>query len=255
MSIIDLSHVSLTRQGKTILSDISFTLEAGDRLAVVGPNGAGKSFLLRLLSADLIPSSGRITLLGKTFGETNLWELRRRIGFVSTRLAFYYEGNVTVREVVASGFAATFALAEPLTVHQAAAVQTSLEFFQLPALAERCFETLSDGEKRKTLLARAIVEQPELLIFDEPCQGLDIPSRERFLADVERLAKTTPIVYVTHHVEELPMCINKVLFLRQGTMTALGAPRSLLTSEELSALFEYPLAVQSHDGRYYIQHA
>lgn len=254
MSIIDLNNVSLTRQGKTILSDVSFTLEAGDRLAIIGPNGAGKSFLLRLLSADLIPSSGHISLLGKTFGETNLWELRRRIGFVSTRLAFYYEGNITVREVVASGFAATLALSEPLTVHQAAAVQTSLEFFQLQTLAEQTFETLSDGEKRKTLLARAIVEQPELLIFDEPCQGLDIPTRERFLAEVERLATTTPIVYVTHHVEELPTCITKVLFLRQGSVIALAAPEALLTSEELSALFNYPLAVQSRGGRYYIQH-
>lgn len=254
-SIVDVTDLGVVRQGKQILANLNIQMSENQHLAVIGPNGAGKSFLLRVLSADMIPSSGTVTILGKTFGQTNLWELRKRIGFVSTRLAFWYEGNTSVLDVVCSGFYGTFGLPEEATSQQKDAAWEMLEFFGMQDFADHTFETLSDGERRKVLLCRAMVTEPELLIFDEPCQGLDIPSREVFLGDVEKLAQKIPIIYVSHHLEELPQCISDVVFLKHGTVYAKGTKQEMLTTEHMSAVFDYNIAVIEKGHRYYVQHA
>lgn len=252
--IFDLQNVGITRQGYTILNGVDLQMHADQHLAIIGPNGAGKSFLLQVLSADLVPSSGTVTLLGKTFGKVSLWELRQKIGFVSSRMAFWVEGNTRVLDVVCSGFQGTYGLPEPATEEQRAAALELLEFFEISTLQTHSFETLSDGERRKVLLSRALVRQPELLILDEPCQGLDIPTRERFLEDLDRLAQRIPMVYVTHHLEELPTCITDVIYLKHGSIFNQGPKETLLTSKCLSAAFDYPLHVLKKGERWYVQH-
>lgn len=252
--IISVSQLGITRQGTTILSDINFTMNQSQHIAIIGPNGAGKSFFLRVLSADLIPSSGTVTLLGGTFGKTNLWDLRRRIGFVSSRLAFWYEANSTAADVVYSGFFGTYGVSEEVSDEQKERAHQMLSFFGMGSFTERLFETLSDGERRKILLARAMVTEPDLLIFDEPCQGLDIPSRDIFLEDVDRLAQKTPIIYVSHHPEELPSCISEVLYLKSGKIFKFGPKEEMITTENMSALFDYELEVVKKGDRFYVQH-
>ena len=176
-TIISLKNIVITRQNNQIIKDVSFTLNSQQHLAIIGANGAGKSFLLRVLSADMIPSSGQVIILEQEFGKISLWNLRKQIGFVSSRLAFWYEGKTTVREVIASGLHGTLGLPEEITTEQQKQIEEILELFQIQNLKQRIFETLSDGEKRKVLLTRALILKPKLLVFDEPCQGLDIPTR------------------------------------------------------------------------------
>lgn len=252
--IIFTKSVSLNRQGNKILDDISLSISDDQHLSIIGPNGAGKSFLLQILSADLIPSKGQVKILGKEFGKVSLWDLRKEIGFVSNRMLFWYDSKITCLEIVCSGFYGTYGLPEGYTEEEKQKAQVMLKFFDIEYLENRKFEVLSDGERRKVLLSRAIITDPKLLIFDEPCQGLDIPSREHFLADVDSLAQKTPIIYVTHHLEELPSCITDVLLLKNGKIFEQGQKDIILTSEKISTLFDYQLEVIKKDGRFYLQH-
>ena len=251
--MISLQNVGVRRNSKTILQNINIEIQAKNHLAVIGPNGAGKSFLLRIMSADIIPSSGDVTILGKTFGKTNLWELRKKIGFVSSQLIFWYGGSTTVMEVVGSGFNGTLGLPNDLNTREKEQVFKILRSFKMESFIDRVFKTLSDGEKRKVLLARALVWSPEIVIFDEPCMGLDIPTREFFLQDIEALSKNILVIYVTHHLEELPTCIKQVLYLKNGTVWNSGPKEKMLTSQFISEVFAYDLKVIAKQGKYYLQ--
>jgi iron complex transport system ATP-binding protein len=252
--LIQLKDIHLRRQGNEILRGIDLTMTDQQHLAIIGPNGAGKSFLLQILSADLIPSSGTTTILGKTFGQTNLWALRQSIGFISNRMLSWMQPKISVFEVVASGWFGTYGLADELSADQKQAVDQQLNEFELIELKDRSFASLSDGERRKALFARAMVKQPQFLILDEPCQGLDIPSREHLIKDIDALANTLPLVYVTHHLEELPLCITHVMLLKAGQVFAYGTPTEILTSERLSDLFDYDLSVEYTAGRWRVNH-
>jgi iron complex transport system ATP-binding protein len=253
--IIKLTNVCIQRQGKDILKGITLDLKADQHLAIIGPNGAGKSFLLRTLAADLIPSSGTTTILGKTFGKCSLWDLRKQIGYVSSSISHWYEKEASILDVVVSGFQGSYGLPTAPTQEHIDAAQKILKTFELEVRSFQKFSTLSDGQRRKTLLARALVIQPKLLIFDEPCQGLDIPTREQLLTDINELAKNTPIVYVTHHLEELPSCITHMMLLKAGKSLMYGEKDDLINSKNISELFDYPLEVRQKDHRYYTCHA
>ena len=253
-SIIITKKLKIVRQGNEILKGIDLNMTADQHLAIIGSNGAGKTFLLRILSADIIPSSGEVEIFGKKFGKISLWDLRKMIGFVSTRLAYWYGDKSTVTEVIGSGFHGTLGLPEELTDDQKDKISDLLNFFHLVGFEDRIFDTLSDGEKRRVLLSRALVLEPKLLIFDEPCQGLDIPTREIFLEDVNRLATTIPIIYVTHHLEELPSCISDVIFLKKGKVYAQGPKAKMLNSENMTVVFDYDLEVEKKGDRYYVRH-
>jgi len=252
--IISAKNIKIVRQGTKILKGIDIEMLSNQHLGIIGHNGAGKSFLLQILSADIIPSSGEVTILDQTFGKTNLWNLRKKIGFVSSKLIFWYKDQVKVLDVVASGFHGTFGLPEKITDHQKKRILQVLKFFDIEALQDRFFETLSDGEKRKVLLCRAIVLDPKILIFDEPCQGLDIPTREIFLKDVDKLSKKINIIYVNHHLEELPFCITDIVFLKKGKIFAKGKKDQMLTSKMISDVFDFPLEVVKKNKRFFVQH-
>lgn len=254
MTLLELDRVSVTRGDISVLRDITFSLKKGEHLAVIGPNGAGKSFLLRLLSADLLPSEGTITVLGERFGRANLWNLREKVGFISTRIAENFPPRASVMEVVCSGYFGTYGLATTPTAEQLQYAQACLVRFEAPG-GERAFETLSDGEQRRVLLCRALVVRPLLVVLDEPCQGLDIRSREALLSAVEELARETSLVYVAHHVEELPRAVTHVIALDRGTVVQFGVKEEVMTSSVLSELFRYPMVIGESGGRYYLDYS
>jgi len=254
VTLLELDGVFVTRGDVSILRDISFSLERGQHLAVMGPNGAGKSFLLRLLSADLLPSRGGIAVLGERFGKVNLWRLRERVGFISTRIAENFPPRASVLEVVCSGYFGTYGLATAPTSEQLEYARACLARFEAPG-GERIFETLSDGEQRRVLLCRALVLRPSLVVLDEPCQGLDVRARESLLSAIEVLARETSLVYVAHHVEELPRAITHVMALANGSIFRFGRKEEVMTSSLLSELFQYPVALGESGGRYYLDYS
>lgn len=251
---VELDKIGVIRDGCPILQEISLEVEQGQKVAILGPNGAGKSFLLRILCADMIPSSGVVRIFGKQFGTVSLWDLRKRIGFVSSRLQHSFPKGMTVADVVGSGFAGTYALAQSLTKAEAEKVERGLEKLSLAHLMARDFASLSEGEARKTMLVRSLVHDPGLLVLDEPCSGLDFPSTDNFLEALsqESAAKTT--VYVTHHLFELPRETERVVLLKNGGTFADGRVEDLLVSSTISELYNCPLEVRKRGGsRYYLE--
>lgn len=250
--IINVQDLCIFRDGVTILEDVNFLMNSDQHLAVIGPNGAGKSFLLAVLSADMIPSRGKVTILGKTFGKCSLWDIRKQVGFLSSRMMHWIDGKSSVWQVIGSAFFGAYGVKDPLSQYQEQAITRSLEFFGMLEFWTRVFQTLSDGEKRKVLLCRALVTEPGFLVLDEPCQGLDIKSRDYFLTDLDRIGKKIPLIYVTHHLEELPNCIREIIFLKGGRVFAGGSKENLLTSDYLSELFDCRIEVVKRGEKYYM---
>lgn len=252
--IVSAKELKIVRQGNEILKGIDFEMNDDQHIAVIGPNGAGKSFLLQILSADSIPSSGTVKIFGQEFGKVSLLKLRQQIGFVSNRMFYAFEEEMTCLEVVCTGFTGFLGLPDGYTEEQATRAKKMLKFFKVDYLAERKFTVVSDGERRKIMLSRAIVNEPKLLILDEPCQGLDIASREIFLNDVNKLAEKIPLIYVTHHLEELPSCISDLILIKDGKVFDNGKKNDILNSDKISRLFDCDLEVIKKGDRYYTLH-
>jgi len=254
VEVIKLDNISLTINGKTILENITFSLYKGDHLAIMGRNGSGKSMLLRILSATLFPSEGTISLLGEKFGETNLLELRKSIGVVSDKLQKVYYENSIVQDVVLSGYFASNGLYDEVSDEKIKQSLYILDFLNISHLKDRFYGELSNGEQKRVLIARALVNNPKLLILDEVCNGLDIASREDFLEFLQNLANRDicNIIYVTHHIEEIFPAINRLLFLKEGTIYKIGSKKDVLTNENISNTLSYNCKLIEKNGRYYI---
>jgi iron complex transport system ATP-binding protein len=249
-----MSAVCVVRDGATLLADLDWVVEEGQRWAVLGPNGAGKSTLLAIAGATLFPSSGEVTLLGERYGEANLGELRTRVGLSTSSLNDRippHEKAVDVVVTAAQGVVGRWSEAyDESDVERAAALLTRVG---LRAFVHRRFGTLSEGERKRVLLARALMTDPELLLLDEPAAGLDLGAREALLRLLTRLAATsgpTPTVLVTHHVEEIPVGTTHALLLSRGRVVASGPVEQVLTSERLGQAFGLPLVVTHADGRW-----
>jgi iron complex transport system ATP-binding protein len=253
--VLDLRGVSLVRDGARLLSDVSWTVAEGERWAVLGPNGAGKTTLLQLASANLHPTSGESWILGEPMGLTDVFELRPRIGLSSAALAERLPPREKVRDVVVTAsYAVTGRWRENYDDLDHARAQELLDAMGVGGLAERRFGTLSEGERKRVQIARALMADPELMLLDEPAAGLDLGGREDLVRRLGGLAAdpdAPALVLVTHHVEEIPPGFTHVLLLRGGEVVAAGPLAGTLTEDNLAATFGLALRLEQAGDRYF----
>lgn len=229
-----------------ILEGVRLRIERGEHWAVIGANGSGKSTLLAIVAGDLWPSVGIVRVLGEEYGKIDKREHRKRIGLVSAELARHLPLHDTALEVAASGIWAMIGKLRPLEAEELARGARALERVGATSCAAKPFGVLSQGERQRVMIARALVNDPSLLILDEPCGGLDPVARERFLDDLATLAREPEgptQIHVTHHLEEIPPHVTHVLVLRDGRALSSGLAPSVLTSETLSQAFGAPCHV------------
>jgi iron complex transport system ATP-binding protein len=237
-----------------ILTDVSWEVGAGQQWAVLGPNGAGKSTLLDIAAATRHPSRGKVDILGETLGHVDLRDLRERIGHVDVKTEEAFSPRRTALEVVLTGVTGTIqVLGERIGTAERAHAARLLSRFGCAGVSDHPFVACSQGERRRVLLARALMRRPPLLLLDEPADGLDLPGREALLAAVESLAedrRAPAVVTVTHHLEELPASTTHALLLSGGRVVACGAAPDVLAGEPLSACFGVPVTVARANGRW-----
>lgn len=245
--------VGLSIDGKPILKAINWEVRRGENWVVVGPNGAGKTSLLRLINGYHWPTTGKVRVLGKQFGGADLRELRKEIGLVSPYVTDWIPDNQRVLDVVFSGKFASIGLwVSPSDVDKRFAVAL-LRRMGCGRYASNKFGTLSQGEKQKVVIARALMARPRLLTLDEPCSGLDLAARERFLKAISNVAvKRNPsMVYITHRIEEIPRGFTHAILMRNGRVLKRGKMKVVLTDEYLSSCFGVGIRVKRLKGRYY----
>ncbi len=253
---VALAGVSVVRDGTALIDDVTWTVRAGERWALLGPNGSGKTTLLRVAGAALWPTAGSVSVLGGRFGAVDLRALRRRIAVVSASLARTLRPAQPAGDVVLTGrHGALETWWHDYTDDDRARAAGFLADAGLagPAFAGRPFGLLSEGERQQVLLARALMGDPELLLLDEPAAGLDLGARERLLDRLAVLAadpSTPPMVMVTHHLEELPAGLTHVALLRQGRLVAAGPVDEVLVDGPVSEAFGIDVVVDRTDGRW-----
>ena len=237
-----------------ILTDVSWDVGAGEQWAVLGPNGAGKSTLLDIAAGMRHPSGGTVDILGERVGHVDLRELRECIGHVDAKTEEAFSPRRTALEVVLTGVTGTIqVLGERIGGAERERAASLLTQFGCAAVAGHSFAACSQGERRRVLLARALMRRPPLLLLDEPADGLDLPGREALLAAVASLAAGRPVpavVTVTHHLEELPASTTHALLLKSGRVVACGVAPEVLADEPLSACFGVPVTVARAGGRW-----
>jgi iron complex transport system ATP-binding protein len=249
-----LSEVSVVRPGKLLLENVSWTVQEGERWVILGANGAGKSTLMQIVGATMFPSTGEAEILGHRLGEVDVFELRTRIGHTGTAVAERIPPRETVRDAVMSAAHGVLGRwREEYDREDLARAEQIMGELGITALAHRTYGTLSEGERKRTLIARALMTDPELLLLDEPGAGLDLGAREDLLASLEVLAASDDapvLVMVSHHVEEIPRGFTHVLMLRDGKIVAQGALAETLTADSLGRTFGMKLELTVDDGRY-----
>jgi iron complex transport system ATP-binding protein len=242
--ILSVAGLKVERGRTAILLGVDWTVEAGQHWAILGPNGCGKTSLLSALTGYLPATAGEIAVLGERFGESDWRELRTRVGLVTSALQASIPAAEVAIETVMSGKFAQLNLWAKTTRSDRAEALRLLRFVGGAVLAEREWMFLSQGERQRVLIARALMARPKLLILDEPCTGLDPVAREHFLEFLDRLARrrqSPTLVLVTHHVEEITPAFSHALLLRQGRVTSAGPIASTLTSRSLSKVFGAPV--------------
>lgn len=254
-AVLELSDVSVVRGGTRILDSVTWAVADDERWVVLGPNGAGKTTLLQIASGNLHPTSGVARALGERIGRSDVFDLRPRIGLASTAVARRLPGDERVLDVVMTAvYGVTGRWTEEYDATDEQRARDVLAAWSLEALADRQFRTLSDGEQKRTQIARAMMADPELLLLDEPAASLDLGSREellQLLGSFAADARSPAMVMVTHHVEEIPPGFGHALLLSGGRITAAGPIAQVVTSASLSEAFGVPLQVsRTDDGRF-----
>lgn len=251
--VLRLRDVDFVRQGNQLLSDIAVTVRAGERWALIGSNGAGKSTLLSLCGAEAHPTRGTVEVLGHRLGRVEIRKLRESIGHVNPRHPL--RSPLTVREVVLTGATGTTDLMgrwEP-DADTLARADRLIEVLGLEGLRAATWPTMSQGERGRALIARALLPNPALLLLDEPSTGLDVAAREQFLGTLDQLHRAQPhlaTVLVTHHLEELPASTTHAMLIAHGRIHSSGRAPEVLTSDLVTGAFEYPISVEHRDGRW-----
>jgi len=253
-AVVELAGVSIVRNGSTLINNISWEIDESDRWVVIGPNGAGKTTLLQVISAQIHPSSGVAGLLGEVLGTVDVFELRPRIGLTSAALAERIPRGERVHDVVVSAsYAVVGRWREQYDELDHERASELLAQLGIDRLANRTFGTLSEGERKRVQIARALMTDPELLLLDEPAAGLDLAGRESLVTTLGELAQdqyAPATVLVTHHVEEIPNGITHAMLLKAGEVMAAGPLRDTLTADNLTKTFEVDLSLVEADGRW-----
>ncbi|MFI8974414.1 ABC transporter ATP-binding protein [Nocardia asteroides] len=251
--VIELDEVTFRREGKKIINGVSLTVRAGEHWALLGPNGAGKSTLLGFCGAVTFPTTGTVRVLGEQFGRVELARLRRSIGHVNPRHPLRYP--LTVREVVLTGITGTIDTPMRWTpaTDELDRVDAIIDTLGLAGRTADIWPTLSQGERGRALIARALVSGPRVLLLDEPSTGLDLAAREQLLTTIDTLDRTHPEVasiLVTHHLEELPSTTTHALLIAGGRTVAAGPAAEVITTEHVSTAFDHPIDVRFDEGRW-----
>jgi iron complex transport system ATP-binding protein len=253
-SVLDLKGVTVRRARKNIVDKVDWHVEEGERWVVLGPNGAGKTTLLQIIAARMHPTSGTAHLLGEQLGRADMFELRPRIGLSSAALADKIPPTETVRDVVlTAAYGVTGRWHETYEEFDERRAGDLLAAFDVAELVDREFGTLSEGERKRVQIARALMTDPEILLLDEPAAGLDLAGREELVGALAELAgdgASPVLVLVTHHVEEIPPGFTHLLLLAEGRVHAAGPIDEVLTADNLSAAFGLPLLVAHGGGRW-----
>lgn len=251
---LDLRNITVRRGTSTLLDSVSWRVEEDERWVVLGPNGAGKTTLIQVCSAQMHPTSGTATILGETLGEIDVFELRPRIGLTSAAIVDRIPDDEKAADVVVSAaYGVTGRWRELYDAPDHERAHALLAEVGAGALLERTFGTLSEGEKKRVLIARALMSDPELLVMDEPAAGLDLGGREDLVSTLSSLAAddyAPATILVSHHVEEIPPGFTHGLLLRAGHLVAAGPLADVMTAEALSEAFGLALQVSYDDGRY-----
>lgn len=252
--VVRMSGVGVRRAQNQLLADLDWGVELDERWVVLGANGAGKTTLLRLAAAQLHPTTGTVHVLGERLGRVDVFELRTRIGFTSSAMGVRVPPEEIVRDVVVSaGYAVVGRWRENYERMDTARADELLASLGVGHLADRVFGTLSEGERKRTLIARSLMTDPELLLLDEPAGGLDLGGREDLIGRLSELAfdpDAPALVLVTHHVEEIPPGFTHALLLRDGRAVVSGLIDEVLTSENLSKTFDQDLVLERFGDRY-----
>ncbi|WP_417508217.1 ABC transporter ATP-binding protein [Microbacterium sp.] len=251
--ILRLDGVDFVRESRQILSGINLTVRAGERWALIGPNGAGKSTILSMCGAVKHPTRGSVHVLGRKLGRVDIRELRESIGHVNPRHPL--SSPLTVRQVILTGATGTTELMPrwkpDADTH--ARVDELIEMLGLAGLERATWPTMSQGERGRALIARALLPDPPLLLLDEPSTGLDVAAREQFLGTMDQLHRARPdlaTILVTHHLEELPTTTTHAMLVKHGQVHRAGPAREILTTELVSECFDHPIEIEHRAGRW-----
>jgi iron complex transport system ATP-binding protein len=255
--VLELVDVSVVRGGRPLVDQVSWSVAEGERWVILGPNGAGKTTLLNIASSYLFPTAGTVQVLGEKLGSVDVFELRPRIGMASSALTDKLpRGQTVLRTVLTAAYGMTAHWNEDYEAVDEDRARAFLDRLGMTDYLDREFGTLSEGERKRTQIARAMMTDPELLLLDEPAAGLDLGGREDLVRRLGRLARdpqAPSMIMVTHHVEEIAPGFTHVLMIRQGRVLAAGPIDTELTSRNLSRCFGLPLVLERAGDRWTAQ--
>lgn len=254
--VVQVGQVTFYRKQRAILSDINWRIDEGRHFALLGANGSGKTTLLKLICGYEWPTFGSVQVLGRRFGACDVRSLRKLIGWVSSAMCHQLPGQDTAVQIAASGLEASIGLYRSFSQKELDNAQQMLAHLGAESIARQRYNTLSQGEQQKTLIARALVSEPKLLILDEPCIGLDPASRERFLQDLDGFAArddSPTMILVTHHIEEIRPWVQQVLMLKEGKVLAQGEPDEVICSKTIGELFNCQCRVGKSENGYWLR--
>lgn len=250
--IIDVENVTWRREGQEILKNIHWSVNKGEQWAILGLNGSGKTSILNIITGYNYPTKGRVNVLGTEFGKASLPEMRKKIGYVSNALDKFSStlNKETVENIVLSGKFSSFGIYQEILDEDKKRAEEIITRLRLNHLKGKLYRVFSQGEKRRALIGRAMMAEPELLILDEPCSGLDVLAREDVLDITQQINQMNcHMLYVTHHIEEITDVVTHVLLVKDGSIIAGGAKEEVLTSELLSETYKISVNVHWENNR------
>lgn len=251
--IISLEHVDYIREGKYILKDVSWHVQRGEHWVILGPNGSGKTTTLNMINGYIFPSNGKVKVLDFEFGHSSIIELRKRIGWVSSALSQFIPMNDYPLHIVLSGKFASLGLWEKVDEADVERAHQILDLLKMRHLSDRKYSMLSQGEKQKVLIGRALMNEPDIIIFDEAFNGLDIFARRDMERTISELAnKNISFILVTHNTDEILPIFKKALLLKDGQVHSVGDIDDMIQYDNLSDFYGEEVEVFKHKDRFYL---